>query len=156
MEKQTPMSAIAKRVTRLSDGRELIYFDDADTTLPPDRKPDERPPDPRPLTPELRLDPLTGEWISIATARQNRAFLPPADLDPLAPATPGRPTEIPDDYDVAVFETRSPSFGPGLPPPGQDQAGQDEHPGDGVALGRSRPAYGRCEVVCFSPRQTGS
>ena len=27
------MSGIAKRVTRLSDGRELIYFDDADTAL---------------------------------------------------------------------------------------------------------------------------
>ena len=29
------MSGIAKRVTRLSDGRELIYFDDADTALRP-------------------------------------------------------------------------------------------------------------------------
>ena len=75
------MSGIAKRVTQLSDGRELIYFDDADTALPPERKPDERPPEPRPPLPDLRLDPLTGEWISIATARQNRAFLPPADLD---------------------------------------------------------------------------
>jgi UDPglucose--hexose-1-phosphate uridylyltransferase len=110
------MSGIAKRVTLLSDGRELIYFDDADTTLPPERKPDERPPEPRPPVPQLRLDPLTGEWISIATARQNRAFLPPDDLDPLAPSAPGRPTEIPDNFDVAVFENKSPSFGPGLPP----------------------------------------
>ena len=153
MEKQTPMSAIAKRTTRLSDGRELIYFDDADTTLPPDRKPDARPVDPRPPTPELRLDPLTGEWISIATARQNRAFLPPADLDPLAPTTPGRPTEIPGNYDVAVFENRSPSFGPGLPPPGEDPAGGEP---ESIALGRSRPGYGRAEVICFSPEQTAS
>jgi UDPglucose--hexose-1-phosphate uridylyltransferase len=29
------MAGITKRVTRLSDGRELIYFDDADTSLPP-------------------------------------------------------------------------------------------------------------------------
>lgn len=42
------MSGIAKRVTRLSDGRELIYFDDADTALRPERKVDERPPAPRP------------------------------------------------------------------------------------------------------------
>lgn len=151
MEKQTPMPAIAKRVTRLSDGRELIYFDDADTTLPPGRKADARPPDPRPPVPELRLDPLTGEWISIATARQNRAFLPPADLDPLAPTAPGRPTEIPDNYDVAVFENRSPSFGPALPPPGQDQPADDR-----IALGRWRPGYGRCEVICFGPQHTGS
>jgi hypothetical protein len=29
------MAGIAKRVTRLSDGRELIYFDDADKTVTP-------------------------------------------------------------------------------------------------------------------------
>lgn len=147
------MSAIAKRVTRLSDGRELIYFDDADTTLPPDRPRDRRPPEPRPPVPELRLDPLTGEWISVATARQNRAFLPPADLDPLAPSRPGRLTEIPGDYDVAVFENRSPSFGPALPPPG---AGPGADADSGIGLGRSRPGYGRCEVVCFDPRHEGS
>ena len=147
------MSGIAKRVTRLSDGRELIYFDDADTALPPERKADQRPPAPRPPAPELRLDPLTGEWISIATARQNRAFLPPDDLDPLAPSTPGRPTEIPDDFDVAVFENKSPSFGPGLPAPGEvfpDPAGTR------IEVGGSRPGYGRCEVVCFGPDRTGS
>lgn len=144
------MSAIAKRVTRLSDGRELIYFDDADTTLPPDRKADARPPEPRPGVPELRLDPLTGEWISVATARQDRAFLPSGDLDPLAPAAPGRPAEIPDAYDVAVFENRSPSYGPDLSPSG---AGPVD---DGIALGRSRPGYGRCEVVCFDPRPDAS
>ena len=147
------MSAIAKRVTQLSDGRELIYFDDADTTLGAERKPDARPPEPRPPVPDLRQDPLTGEWISIATARQNRAFLPPDDLDPLAPATPGHLTEIPDMYDVAVFENKSPSFGPVLRAPGSaDMDAADE----GIGLGRSRPAYGRCEVVCFGPQRTGS
>ncbi len=152
------MSGIAKRVTQLSDGRELIYFDDADTALPPERKPDERPPEPRPPIPQLRLDPLTGEWISIATARQNRAFLPPDDLDPLAPSTPGRPTEIPGNFDVAVFENKSPSFGPGLPPPDEPAAG----PAGGrivageLEIGRSRPGHGRCEVVCFGPEAAGS
>ena len=111
------MAGITKRVTRLSDGRELIYFDDADTSLPPGRAPDTRPPASRPALPTLRQDPLTGDWISIAAARQNRAFLPPAELDPLAPSTPGNPTEVPDNYDVAVFENKSPSFGPGLPGP---------------------------------------
>ncbi|MGH3171464.1 MAG: galactose-1-phosphate uridylyltransferase [Trebonia sp.] len=151
---------MAKRVTQLSDGRELIYFDDDDTTLSPERKPDARPSQPRPPTPELRLDPLTGDWISIATARQNRAFLPPADLDPLAPATPGNPTEIPDMYDVAVFENKSPAFGPGLPPAGEPDAGEPHAGADaggaGIGLGRTRPGYGRCEVVCFTPARTGS
>ena len=146
------MAGITKRATRLSDGRELIYFDDADTLLPPERAADSRPPEPRPALPTLRQDPLTGEWISIAAARQNRAFLPPAEHDPLAPSTPGNLTEIPDNYDVAVFENKSPSFGPGLPPPGADL-----DPGlDTIGLGRSLPGYGRCEVVCFGPQHTGS
>jgi UDPglucose--hexose-1-phosphate uridylyltransferase len=145
-----PMPPITKRVTRLSDGRELIYFDDADTTLPSHRAADTRPPAPRPALPELRQDPLTGEWISIAAARQDRAFLPPADLDPLAPSAPGNLTEIPDNYDVAVFENKSPSFGPGLPEPG----GTAYHAG--IGLGRSAPGYGRCEVICFGPQHTGS
>ena len=50
----------------------------------------------------MRQDVLTGEWISIASARQNRVFLPPADQDPLAPATPNNPSEVPSNYDVAV------------------------------------------------------
>ena len=146
------MAGITKRVTRLSDGRELIYFDDADTSLPASRAADARPPAPRPALPALRQDPLTGEWISIAAARQNRAFLPPADLDPLAPSTPENPTEVPDNYDVAVFENKSPSFGPGLPGPGEP-ADADL---DTIGLGRSLPGYGRCEVVCFGPQHTGS
>jgi UDPglucose--hexose-1-phosphate uridylyltransferase len=144
------MPPITKRATRLSDGRELIYFDDADTALPSCRSADTRPPASRPAQPELRQDPLTGEWISIAAARQDRAFLPPADLDPLAPSAPGNLTEIPDNYDVAVFENKSPSFGPGLPEPGETA------PLAGIGLGRSVPGYGRCEVVCFGPLRTGS
>lgn len=107
------MTGIVKRVSALADGRELIYFDDADTTLPPDRASDPRRLDPRPPTAEMRLDPLTGEWIAVATARQNRVVMPPAGLDPLAPQAPGNPSEIPSDYDVAVFENRSPPLGPG-------------------------------------------
>ena len=144
------MSAIVKRVHRLADGRELIYFDDADTTLSPDRAPDLRLLDARPPTATMRQDVLTGEWVSIATARQNRAFLPPPELDPLAPQTPANPSEVPSTYDVAVFENRSPSFGPAV---------GDEHSAEAVAglgLGRTAPSVGRCEVICFSPEHEGS
>ncbi|BDZ49219.1 hypothetical protein GCM10025867_14600 [Frondihabitans sucicola] len=102
------MNQIVKRPTTLADGRELIYFDDADTTLPPERKPDLRELEPRPETATMRQDVLTGEWVSIAASRQNRVVLPPAEFDPLAPASETNPSEIPDDYDVAVFENRSP------------------------------------------------
>jgi UDPglucose--hexose-1-phosphate uridylyltransferase len=149
-----PLSrGIVKRPYTLADGRELFYFDDADTTLPPERAADERVLGPRPPTATMRQDVLTGEWISIAAARQNRVFLPPASQDPLAPATPENPSEIPSNYDVAVFENKSPSFGPLLDdenaPRGQDDLTE-------VGFGRTRTSIGRCEVVCFSPEHTGS
>ena len=98
---------IAVLPTTLADGRELIYFDDADTVLTGERAVDARTLDPRPPTAQMRQDPLSGEWISIAAARQNRVVLPPASLDPLAPQSPGNPSEIPGNYDVAVFENLS-------------------------------------------------
>jgi UDPglucose--hexose-1-phosphate uridylyltransferase len=147
------VSTITKRPTKLADGRDLIYFDDADTTLPAERRIDERTLDPRPPAAHMRQDVLTGEWISIAAARQNRAFLPPADQDPLAPQTPANPSEIPSTYDVAVFENRSPSFGPDLQaddaPPSLDALSD-------VGIGREYRSVGRCEVVCFSPETAGS
>jgi UDPglucose--hexose-1-phosphate uridylyltransferase len=155
---------ITKRVHALADGRELIYFDDADTTLPPERAPDLRELGERPPTAEMRQDPLTGEWISIAAARQNRVVMPAGALDPLAPQSPGNPSEIPSNYDVAVFENRSPSFGPALPAPGSPEADPAQLGGTGLArkgqatprLDESMPAFGRCEVVCFSPAREGA
>jgi UDPglucose--hexose-1-phosphate uridylyltransferase len=149
------MPGVVKHSARLADGRELFYFDDADTTLGPDRRVDARVLDPRPVTATMRQDVLTGDWVSIAAARQNRVFLPPADQDPLAPQTPANPSEIPDVYDVAVFENRSPSFGPALTPDADDPPlGLDDLAE--LGLGRTRTSVGRCEVVCFSPEHSGS
>lgn len=142
------MTSIVKHTSVLADGRELIYFDDPDTSLPGERRRDTRTLPPRPRTAMMRQDPLTGEWISIATTRQDRAVLPPAELDPLAPQTPANPSEIPSAYDVVVFENRSPSFGPAT----GDGSGLPA----GVGLGREVPAVGRCEVICFSPEPQGS
>ncbi len=154
-------AGVVKRSTRLADGRELIYFDDPGTTLGPERAVDTRDLDARPETATMRQDVLTGDWVSVAANRQNRAFLPPAELDPLAPQTPTNPSEIPSHYDVAVFENKSPSFGPALaeatddvpaavdPPRGLDDLAH-------LGLGRTRTSVGRTEVVCFSPERTGS
>lgn len=152
---------IAVRRSTLADGRELIYYDDADTVLPAERALDPRALDPRPATAEMRQDPLTGDWVSIAAARQNRVFLPPADADPLAPQTETNPSEIPSLYDVAVFENRSPSFGPGLPEwrGAADAAASASAALDevrSVGIERRLPSHGRCEVVCFSPEHEGS
>ncbi|WP_423922459.1 galactose-1-phosphate uridylyltransferase [Frigoribacterium sp. 2-23] len=147
------MAGIVTRATTLADGRDLIYFDDADTSLPAERRLDARQLDARPDTATMRQDVLTGEWVSIASSRQNRVVLPPAEFDPLAPASETNPSEIPDIYDVAVFENRSPSFGPLLEaddaPAGLDDLAE-------IGLGRTRRSVGRCEVVCFSPETHGS
>uniref|UniRef100_UPI0040534A30 galactose-1-phosphate uridylyltransferase n=1 Tax=Microbacterium sp. LWH7-1.2 TaxID=3135257 RepID=UPI0040534A30 len=162
-------AGVVKRPTRLADGRELIYYDDPGTTLGAERALDARDLAPRPQTATMRRDVLTGDWVSIAAARQNRAFLPPAHLDPLAPQTPTNPSEIPSLYDVAVFENKSPSFGPALAVAhgdapartlGEALVGTDP-PRDledlvAPGLGRTRTSVGRCEVVCFSPEHSGS
>ena len=138
--------------TLLADGRDLFYFDDATSALPSQRKADLREAADRPDVAQMRLDPLTGEWISIAAARQNRAFLPPAHECPLCPSTDSYQSEVPDNFDVAVFENKSPSFGPTL-------LAKDDPNYTSTAsakLGETRASIGRCEVVIFSPQHTGS
>jgi UDPglucose--hexose-1-phosphate uridylyltransferase len=129
---------IWKASARLADGREIVYFDEApglDRVLARDTRPlPPRPPaPPGPVgSPEqgIRWDPLAGEWVVIAAARQDRTFLPPADQCPLDPSAPGRLTEIPAaSYDVVVFENRFPSL---------------------------REPLGRCEVVCFTSDHNAS
>jgi UDPglucose--hexose-1-phosphate uridylyltransferase len=121
-----------KSSARLADGREILYYDETPGTARA-RARDTRPLPPRPArppgpagTPEqgLRWDPLAGEWVVIAAARQDRTFRPPAGQCPLDPSAPGRRTEIPAaSYDVVVFENRFPAL---------------------------REPVGRCEVVCFT------
>ncbi|MGO4204854.1 galactose-1-phosphate uridylyltransferase [Rhodococcus sp. TAF43] len=138
---------IRKTRTTLSDGRELIYFDDTEPYVGGDATRELH--DGRGLTPvtalsTMRYDVLSGEWVTLAAHRMDRTFLPAADECPLCPTRPGHPaTEIPaDDYDVAVFENRFPSLAPG--------AVLDSDHVDGESLWPQRPADGRCEVVCFT------
>ncbi|WP_337001842.1 MULTISPECIES: galactose-1-phosphate uridylyltransferase [unclassified Microbacterium] len=154
-------AGVVRRTTTLADGRDLIYYDDPDTVLGAERAIDTRDLDPRPSTATMRLDVLTGDWITVAANRQNRVMMPAADADPLAPQTPTNPSEVPSRYDVAVFENRSPAFGPALAQAvGDAPAAADAPRGlDDLAtldLGRTRTSVGRCEVVCFSPEHTGS
>jgi UDPglucose--hexose-1-phosphate uridylyltransferase len=91
---------------------------------------------------ELRWNPLLGEWLATATHRQNRTFLPPPDYCPLCPQKPGGyETEVPENYDVAVFQNRFPSLSPEPPEPAVEDS--DLYP--------VRPARGVCEVVLYSP-----
>lgn len=111
-----------KTVTRLADGRELVYYDARDDAVRDAL--DRRPLGPISTTSEIRHDALLGDAVAIASHRQARTYHPPADECPLCPSRDGRLSEIPEpDYDVAVFENRFPSLA-----------------GDS----------GRCEVVCFT------
>lgn len=141
-----------KHEAKLSDGRDLFYFDDADSALGPERKADQRPAVDRPDVAEMRLDSLTSEWVSVAAHRHGRAFLPPANQCPLCPTTAENLSELPDTFDVAVFENKSPSFGPELLPTVDPNYADVE----GLGLGATRKSVGRCEVVVFSPEHLGS
>jgi len=134
---------------RLADGREILYFDE-DRTAPAREARDTRDLPPVSTHSQLRYDALLGEWVAIASHRQSRTFLPPADECPLDPSAPGRPTEIPEaDYQVVVFENRFPSLATGV-----DRDVPPSAPGSPLA--ELRPGFGRCEVVCFSSDHDGS
>jgi UDPglucose--hexose-1-phosphate uridylyltransferase len=139
---------IAERTAiRLSDGRELIYFDEA---AGHDRAawPDKRDLPPPPPASQLRHDPLVDEWVAVAAHRQTRTFLPPSDKCPLCPSTPEFSTEIPaPGYDVVTFENQFPSLS------------ERVHPDEITAvtdLVPVRPGIGRCEVVCFTSDHNSS
>lgn len=91
---------------------------------------------------ELRFNRLLGQWVAIATHRQDRTFLPPADACPLCPTQPGGfQTEIPEPaYEIVVFENRFPSLT--TPPPVPSI--------EGTALSRVAPALGTCEVIVYT------
>lgn len=146
--------------THLADGRELFYFDDSEPFA--SGQATRRLDDPRPLSPpdhqsapEMRLDPLAGEWIAMASDRMERTFMPAAKSCPLCPAQPGaayQDGEIPDaDYDVVVFENRFPAFARPA-----DQAIDAGWSLDDDPIWPVRPAAGRCEVICFSPDHDAS
>ncbi|MFI5911514.1 galactose-1-phosphate uridylyltransferase [Dactylosporangium sp. NPDC051541] len=135
-----------RTVTHLADGRELIYFDERDDASRDAA--DTRDLPPPPPASEMRHDPILDEWVAIAAHRQSRTFLPPTDECPLCPSTPQWQSEIPaSEYDVVVFENRFPSFSHRVGP-----AQGDILPG----LVPTRPAAGRCEVVCFTSDHNAS
>nr|MDQ2722058.1 galactose-1-phosphate uridylyltransferase [Actinomycetota bacterium] len=70
---------------RLADGREIIYFD-ADDGAGAHTAVDSRELPVTTTHSQCRYDALLGEWVVIASHRQSRTFLPPADQCPLCPS----------------------------------------------------------------------
>jgi len=95
---------------------------------------------------ELRWHPLRREWNVYAPHRQNRTFKPSAADDPLAPTKPGgAATEIPfTNFELAIFENKFTSLHHEAPDP-QDVIGV-----------KSAVAKGHCDVVVYTPEQTGN
>ena len=130
---------------KMADGRTIYYYDESEVSR---NAVDNRPVEDRPGIGEMRLDVLTNEWISMAAHRQTRAFLPPKELCPLCPTKPGLDSEIADsNYQVVVFENRSPSF--------SDPKSSFSLP-EYVGLETPVvPSAGHCEVICFTDHHEG-
>lgn len=133
----------------LSDGRQLLYFDEqAGATH--DRR-DQRALETASRSSQLRWDVLNREWTVIADHRQTRTFRPPTSDCPLCPTRPGAETEIPDTrFDVVVFENRFPSLA------AADPAGSTPDAGSPEPVFRQEPGAGRCEVVVFTDDHSAS
>jgi UDPglucose--hexose-1-phosphate uridylyltransferase len=142
---------VRKITVTLADGRTLMYFG-AIPARPADY-PDRRQLAPAAAQSEARFDWLLGEWVIVASHRQDRTFQPLESECPLCPSTAGRRTEVPaPDYEVVVFENRFPAFTShptGTPATLAQPSGRD-------GLLCARPAAGGCEVICFTPRHDAS
>ena len=176
--------------TKLSDGRDFFYIDDNPEYVSGHKTRELI--DPRKLAyrftshvdsegnevpsevPQMRQDPLTGDWIPMSRLWAKR----PAEIlgdesnnqgsasgsadgsadgsaqsriDPFAGRKPQceyQDGEIPDeDYDVVVFENRYPAMAQVAGVPNATTYV------DGNPLWKQAPAAGRCEVICFSSNE---
>ncbi|HCC34564.1 MAG TPA: galactose-1-phosphate uridylyltransferase [Ruminococcaceae bacterium] len=88
---------------------------------------------------EMRWHPLIKDWVMIASHRQGRPQMP-KDWCPFCPGS-GR---VPEDYDVLEYDNDFPALSQN--PPRPDDVATD--------FFKVRPAYGKCEVILYSPKHT--
>jgi UDPglucose--hexose-1-phosphate uridylyltransferase len=90
---------------------------------------------------ELRYNPLLDDWTMVASHRQNRPQMP-KDYCPFCPGS----GKVPEQYDVYAYNNDFPALMPDPPEP--DPAGS--------GLYRTEKAYGKCEVILYSPDHTAA
>lgn len=88
---------------------------------------------------ELRWHPLIKDWVMIASHRQNRPQMP-RDWCPFCPGS----GKVPDHYDVFRYDNDFPAMS--QEPPAPDDIATDFY--------KSAEAYGKCEVILYSPEHT--
>lgn len=88
---------------------------------------------------ELRWHPLIKDWVMIASHRQARPQMP-KDWCPFCPGS----GKVPEHYDVYEYDNDFPALSQNPPEP------------DNVATNffKVLPAYGKCEVILYSPEHT--
>lgn len=88
---------------------------------------------------ELRWHPLIGDWVMIASHRQARPQMP-KDWCPFCPGS----GKVPQDYEVYEYDNDFPALSQN--PPAPDDVATD--------FFKVKEAYGKCEVVLYSPGHT--
>ena len=88
---------------------------------------------------ELRYHPLIKDWVMIASHRQNRPQMP-KDYCPFCPGS----GKVPDHFDVYEYDNDFPALSQNPPEP-DDVANE---------FFKVKEAYGKCEVILYSPNHT--
>ncbi len=88
---------------------------------------------------ELRWNPLIKDWVMIASHRQNRPQMP-KDWCPFCPGS----GKVPDKFTVYEYDNDFPALSQNPPVPDDVE----------TTMFKTRPAYGKCEVILYSPEHT--
>ena len=88
---------------------------------------------------ELRYNPLTKDWVMIASHRQNRPQMP-KDWCPFCPGS----GKVPDNFTVHKHDNDFPALSQNPPVPDDVE----------TELYKTKEAYGKCEVILYSPEHT--
>jgi len=91
---------------------------------------------------ELRWNPLLRTWTMVAPGRQGRPIIEGNQSG--CPFCPGS-GKVPDSYDVLAYDNDFPALSKDAP-----------EPSSGSSLYRSAPAYGKCEVILYSPSHSAT
>ena len=94
---------------------------------------------------ELRWNPITRDWVMVISNRAKRPNMP-KDYCPFCPGS----GKVPDDYVVLKYDNDFPAL--------SKTPAEMEHPMTDGAKGlyKVAPAYGKCEVILFSPEHEGT